>query len=147
LFELYFYYQLLKANPFDEEYIHYQYSTHGNYLDFFISKSGYEMVIDTKYKLKYNTSQIHEDIRQVSGYARLKKVINGIKKNNPGWDEDKIVDCLIIYPQLDMFSNQDEKKIVKDFSLENIKEQFNNTENQISAYQKMYKIGMSLPVL
>lgn len=147
LFELYFYYQLLKANPFDEEYIHYQYSTHGNYLDFFISKSGYEMVIDTKYKLKYNTSQIHEDIRQVSGYARLKKVINGIKKNNPGWDEDKIVDCLIIYPQLDMFSNQDEKKIVKDFSLENIKEQFNNTENQISAHQKMYKIGMSLPVL
>ncbi|RXM39494.1 restriction endonuclease [Chryseobacterium sp. CH21] len=100
LFELYFYYQLIKANPGDEKYIHYQFKTYGNHLDFLISKPGYEMVIDTKYKLKYTKSYIHLDIRQVSGYSRLKKVITEMKSKNKDWKEDSILDCLIIYPHL-----------------------------------------------
>ncbi|EJL75382.1 5-methylcytosine restriction system specificity protein McrC [Chryseobacterium populi] len=146
LFELYFYYQLLKANPSDEKYIHYQFSTYGNSLDILISKPGFEMIIDAKYKLKYNKSHIHQDIRQVSGYARLKKVIHQIKADNPEWEENKTIDCLIIYPELKMPSEQPHESPGK-FSLENIKKQFRNPENQIMAYDKVFKLGISLPVL
>jgi len=145
LFELYFYYNILKANSSDQQYIHYQYSTYGNSLDIFVSKPNYEMIIDAKYKLKYNKSHIHEDIRQVSGYARLNKVISEVKKNNPEWNNDKMIDCLIIYPDLKMFSN--EEKTLKDFSLENIKKQFSYAENQITAYYKVFKLGVTLPIL
>lgn len=146
LFELYFYYQLLKANPADEKYIHYQFSTYGNSLDILISKPGFEMVIDAKYKLKYNKSHIHEDIRQVSGYARLKKVIHQIKADNPEWEDHKTIDCLIIYPELKMPSGE-EVNISGKFSLENIKKQSGDPENQIAAYDKVFKLGISLPII
>jgi len=149
LFELYFYYQLIKANPGDEKYIHYQFKTYGNHLDFLISKPGYEMVIDTKYKLKYTKSHIHKDIRQVSGYSRLKKVINEMKSKSDKWEEDKMMDCLIIYPHLhqpdeDLCNNP--PSLLHNFSIENIKKQFDNKENQIAAYHKVFKLGINLPL-
>ncbi|UKB82616.1 McrC family protein [Chryseobacterium sp. MEBOG06] len=150
LFELYFYYQLLKANPEDAHHIHYQFSTYGNSLDILISKPGYEMVIDTKYKLKYTKSHIHQDIRQVSGYSRLKKVINEIKSKNKDWKEDKILDCLIIYPHLhqpDEDHSNHPSSLLDNFSIENIKNQFDNIENQITAYQQVFKLGINLPIL
>ncbi|AZB17763.1 restriction endonuclease [Chryseobacterium indologenes] len=146
LFELYFYYQLVKANPKDKQYIHYQFRTYGNHLDFLISKPGCEMVIDTKYKLKYAKSHIHKDIRQVSGYSRLKKVINELKSKNDAWDENQIMDCLIIYPHLES-ENSHSSTLLSDFSLENIKKQFEKPENQIMAYHKVFKLGMSLPLV
>ncbi|MBV8325003.1 restriction endonuclease [Chryseobacterium sp.] len=151
LFELYFYCQLIKANPQDQRYIHYQFSTYGNHLDILISKPGYEMVIDTKYKLKYTKSHIHKDIRQVSGYSRLKKVINEIKSKNNTWEEDKVIDCLIIYPYLDQQNAGQQENtsssLLKDFSLANIKKQFEKTENQITVYHKVFKLGINLPLI
>lgn len=149
LFELYFYYQLIKANPEDTHHIHYQFKTYGNHLDFLISKPGYEMVIDTKYKLKYTKSHIHKDIRQVSGYSRLKKVINEMKSKNKDWKEDQILDCLIIYPHLhqpDSENSNNPPSLLHNFSIENIKRQFDNTDNQITAYHKIFKLGINLPV-
>lgn len=149
MFELYFYYQLLKANPEDEKYIHYQFNTYGNHLDLLISKPGYEMVIDTKYKLKYTKSHIHKDIRQVSGYSRLKKVIHEIKSKNKSWDENKILDCLIIYPHLYQPHENNSnipQSLLNSFKIENIKKQFDNKENQITAYHKIFKLGINLPV-
>ncbi|CAH0291020.1 McrC family protein [Chryseobacterium sp. Bi04] len=149
LFELYFYYQLVKANPGDEHYIHYQFSTYGNYLDILISKPGFEMVIDTKYKLKYTKSHIHKDIRQVSGYSRLRKVINEMKSKNANWDEDKIMDCLIIYPHLAQPDETDQNtspSMIYDFSIENIKKQLEKKDNCIAAYHKVFKLGINLPV-
>ncbi|WET51066.1 restriction endonuclease [Chryseobacterium indologenes] len=150
LFELYFYYQLLKANPGDEKYIHYQFKTHGNHLDFLITKPGFAMVIDTKYKLKYTKSHIHKDIRQVSGYSRLKSVINEIKSKNKDSKEDEIVDCLIIYPHLYQ-PNQNRSNIpeslLNSFKIEDIQRQFENKENQIKAYHKIFKLGINLPIL
>ncbi|AZB27138.1 McrC family protein [Chryseobacterium rhizoplanae] len=151
MFELYFYYQLVKANPEDEKYIHYQLKTYGNHLDFLITKPGFEMVIDTKYKLKYIKNHIHRDIRQVSGYARLKKVINTVKSKNPLWDEENMMDCLIIYPHLD--ENEESKKeanssvLLNEFSFENIKKQFANKQNCIGAYHKVFKLGINLPII
>lgn len=150
LFELYFYNQLLKANPEDEQYIHYQFSTYGNYLDILISKPGFEMVIDTKYKLKYTKSHIHKDIRQVSGYSRLRKVINEMKSKNAYWDDDKIMDCLIIYPypaQPDENDQNIPSSMIYDFTFENIKKQFENKANCIAAYHKVFKLGINLPII
>ena len=150
LFELYFYYQLVKANPGDEQYIHYQFSTYGNYLDILISKPDFEMVIDTKYKLKYAKSHIHKDIRQVSGYSRLKKVINEMKSKNKEWKENQILDCLIIYPHLhqpDHDGSHNPPSLLHNFSIENIKKQFDNEDNQITAYHKIFKLGINLPIL
>lgn len=150
LFELYFYNQLIKANPEDAHHIHYQFNTYGNSLDILISKPGYEMVIDTKYKLKYTKSHIHQDIRQVSGYSRLKKVINEIKSKNKDWKEDKVLDCLIIYPHLhqpDENNPNNPSSLLDNFSIENIKSQFDNIENQITAYHKVFKLGINLPIL
>ncbi|MEJ5049767.1 restriction endonuclease [Chryseobacterium culicis] len=150
LFELYFYYQLIKANPEDTHHIHYQFSTYGNSLDILISKPGYEMVIDTKYKLKYIKSHIHQDIRQVSGYSRLKKVINEMKSKNSEWKEDTLLDCLIVYPHLHQPTKDNAttpSSLLEEFSIENIKKQFENTDNQITAYHKVFKLGINLPVL
>lgn len=149
LFELYFYYQLVKANPGDEQYIHYQFSTYGNYLDILISKPGFEMVIDTKYKLKYTKSHIHKDIRQVSGYSRLKKVVHKIKSKNEAWDENNILNCLIIYPHLYQPSENSlnvPQSLLTSFKIKDIQKQFENKENQITAYHKIFKLGINLPV-
>ena len=139
LFESYLYYQLLKANPADAKYIHYQFSTYGNALDILISKPGCEMVIDAKYKMHYNTGQIHEDIRQVSGYARLNKVIGKVKQNNPLWSEDALMDCLIVYPSL-------QKASAFDFSLTSLKLMLNE-QTKIKAYRNVYKLGVHLPLI
>lgn len=136
LFELYFYAKLIKANPNKARYINYQFSTYGNALDFLISDPESAMIIDTKSKLKYQWSQIHEDIRQVSGYARLNKVLNEIKNNNPEFNKDTILPCLIVYPDVS-------KETEEDFSLENLKKQW----QPIKAYNKIYKMGIRLPLI
>lgn len=134
LFELYFYNQLLKSNPQYSKNIHYQFSTYGNSLDILISEPGFEMVIDTKYKLKYQSSEVHEDIRQVSGYARLKQVRKKLNIN-----DDRNINCLIIHPTLD------EQEC--SFQLDEIVESFNKESNRIKAYHKVYKLGITLPTL
>lgn len=132
LFELYFYAKLLKHNPTFTKNIHFQFGTYGNSLDFLISEKGYEMIIDTKYKLNYKWGKIHKDIRQISGYARLTKVRT---KLGLGSDSNKIIDCLVVYP--DLGGNDDV------FSLENIL----NKRLPINMYNKVYKIGMDLPIV
>lgn len=103
-----------------------------NYLEpDFIVKSNdniYKMVVDAKYKPQYQDGNIStEDIRQISGYARLKKVYDFLE-----FEEDKIIDCLVIY------SNQNAKR--KDFNGENFKLE------EEKEYNKFYKIGIELPV-
>lgn len=137
LFELYFYQKLLKANNYDRGKIQYQFSTFGNSLDFLISDGGNSMVIDTKYKLHYKQGHIHSDIRQVSGYARLRKVRNEL---NLDVENDTHVDCLIIYPDLHA-----DKDFI--YSTNNISAEIKKEENKIKAYHKVYKLGIKLPVI
>lgn len=139
LFELYFYAKLLKANPTDVNQIHFQFSTYGNVLDFLISKENSPMIIDTKYKLHYKWGKVHQDIRQVSGYARLNKVRKELKKEN-----SEVIDCLIVYPNLTDFNSLDK---IEDFSLSNISKQLSMESNKIKAYHLVYKIGIKLPVI
>lgn len=132
MFELYVYTQLLKDNSdLNAENFNYQFSTNGNALDFLICSNNEKIVVDTKYKLKYNYSQIHEDIRQVTGYARLNKVRNQLPQLS---DE---IPCLIIYPK--PINNESDQKLEIDKLL--------TESNEIKAYHKVYKIGVSLPTL
>lgn len=136
LFELYFYSKLLKHNPEHSKEIHFQFSTYGNALDFLISAEKYQMIIDTKYKMHYKWGKVHQDIRQVSGYARLNKVRKQLEIQR-----DKIIDCLILYPDpKDGLSLCDEDKA---FSLENIQ----SKKQKIDPYHKVYKLGVKLPTL
>jgi len=130
MFELYVYAQLLKDNPeLPAKNFNYQFSTNGNALDFLICTSDKKIVMDTKYKLKYNYSQVHEDIRQVAGYARLNKVRN----QSPHLSDE--VPCLIIYPK--PLGRKNETKLEIDKLL---------TE-EISAYHEVYKLGIDIPTI
>ena len=130
LFELYAYSKMIEANPTDRNAIHYQFSTYGNALDILVSKPEFQMVIDAKYKLHYKNGHLHEDIRQVAGYARLNKVREKLNVT-----DDRNIECLIIYP--DMENGLD------DLSLEKIKEKM----TPIKAYHKVYKLGIELPTM
>jgi 5-methylcytosine-specific restriction enzyme subunit McrC len=136
LFELYCYIQLIKANPADKQYIHYQFSTYGNALDILISKPGFEMVIDAKYKLHYQTKDaLHQDIRQVAGYARLNKVLDKLSKENKAFNKDKILPCLIIYP--------DTSNGTANLSISAIQQE----QVELKAYHKVYKLGIVIPMI
>lgn len=128
LFELYVYKKLRDLFPLKGEVIYHK--TY-NYLepDFILnSKGGLQMIIDAKYKPKYENNNIStEDIRQVSGYARLKSIYEELNID----DFNSVIDCLIIY------SNQlDDNDVL---SVEDLKTDKN------PHYVKFYKKGVKLP--
>jgi len=128
LFELYIFNKMIEQNNSSKKEIHYQLSTYGNALDILVSHVDFQMVIDAKYKLHYNNGHLHQDIRQVAGYARLNKVREKLKIT-----DDRNIDCLIIYPDMENGET--------DLSLENI----NLKKQEIKAYHKVYKLGVKLP--
>jgi 5-methylcytosine-specific restriction enzyme subunit McrC len=131
LFELYTY-NFLKRRFQKKNELFYHLSTYGNELDFLLNSERDKIVVDAKYKPLYIYGKNHNDIRQLSGYARLSVV-----REKLGFSEtdNQLIDCLIIYP--DVEKGLDE-------------EQFNTTSltnNKISGYQKIFKIGIKLPVI
>ncbi|WP_118194809.1 5-methylcytosine restriction system specificity protein McrC [Albibacterium indicum] len=132
LFEMYLCAQLRLANIDYQKFIKFQFRTYGNSLDILVTHKEFAMVIDAKYKLKYQRGQVHQDIRQVSGYARLKKVRRELKIDD---NSNEVIECLIIYPDLD--------NGITDFSLANIKAR----RQAIPAYHKIYKIGVKVPII
>ncbi|CDS92109.1 McrBC 5-methylcytosine restriction system component [Sphingobacterium sp. PM2-P1-29] len=130
LFEMYVFSKMIEDNPDSKREIIYQFSTYGNALDILVSKKDCQMVIDAKYKLHYQNSHLHQDIRQVAGYARLNKVRDKLKVT-----DDLNIDCLIIYPDIE--------NGIEDFCLENMM----NKRELIKAYHKVYKLGVKLPII
>lgn len=129
LFELYVL-GLLKDSYKEVGKIEYHPSTYGNELDFLVDTPKHKLVVDAKYKLKYQSDQVnHDDIRQVSGYARLKTVYTKLGKGH-----NEIIDCLIIYP--DGFLQENEKQ-----SIDLTK------QKEIDTYVSMYKYGVKLPAI
>lgn len=130
LFELYVYSKMVKDNSDLVKEIHYQFATYGNALDILVSHADFRMVIDAKYKLHYKAGHLHQDIRQVAGYARLNKVRKKLKV-----EDDINIDCLIIYPDMDN-------------GVENLNLQTIDRERQeIKTYHKVYKLGVRLPII
>ena len=123
LFELYVYKKLQKQ--FGREAVTYHLTADYTELDFLLNTPEYKMVIDAKYKPIYEDSRVIDDIRQVSGYARLERVYQklGLK------DSNGLIDCLIIYPSLDEDTN------------------FNLKDKKIAGYRNIYKQSISIPLI
>ena len=129
LFELYVFSKLKERFTQHKEVTYHQ---KFNYLepDFIVKTNDgvTKMVVDAKYKPQYQDGNIStEDIRQISGYARLKKIYQFLN-----FEDEKIIDCLVIY------SNQSANR--KDFKGENFK------IKEEKEYNRFYKIGIELPV-
>ena len=125
LFELYAL-GLLKDRFGDD--VKYHFTHYGNELDYILKSDDLKMVIDAKYKQYQKYKVANEDVRQVSGYARLKKVYNYLEKEYP-----ESIDCLIIYPDvingLDNFHSIDFK------------------EHTVKDYNGVFKLGVKLPLI
>ena len=88
------------------------------------------MVIDAKYKPSYLNGRNNQDMRQVSGYARLKKVYETLYGDK---DYNKLIDCLIIYP--------DQETGLEKITGNDLK------QNPIPDYMNIYKLGVVLPIV
>ena len=126
LFELYVL-GLLK-DRFQKQ-VKYQFSTYGNELDFLLNSHDYKMVIDAKYIPRWKDNPNHENVRQVSGYARLDRVYESLGKTYPD-----SIDCLIIYPE------KNQRKDMRNVDL-------NHPENKVPRYSGVYQIGVELPMI
>lgn len=126
LFELYVL-GLLK-DRFKNNEVTYLFKTNYQELDFLIKSEDHKMVVDAKYKTIYQKHYEKEDVRQISGYARMKSVYRKLEKK-----ENEIIDCLIIYPD-QANGNEDFKST--DFS-----------ENVISEFVQFYKVSIKLPTI
>ena len=124
LFELYVYKKLQEKFGGRGEVL-YHFIADYTELDFLLNTSEYKMVIDAKYKPIYEDSRVIDDIRQVSGYARLEAVYNEFKI-----EENKLIDCLIIYPSLEENKELNFKKL-----------------DTIKNYAKIYKQSISIPLI
>ena len=123
LFELYVYKRL--QEQFGREAVTYHLTADYTELDFLLNTPDYKMVIDAKYKTIYEDSRVIDDIRQVSGYARLEKVYKKLKI-----EEDRLIDGLISYPTLEQNA---------DFNITDKKE--------IPEYKGIYKLSISVPLV
>ena len=100
--------------------------------DYLITKDGSKCIADAKYKLVYNKDGNYDidNIRQLSGYARDKKVIDILNV-----DIDKIIDCVIIYPLENYNKDPDGFKI-------DIKQ-----SKDVGNFIQFKKIGIPIPIV
>lgn len=122
----------------------YQFKADGNELDYLLKQSttddkGYKMVIDAKYKPIYQNQDKKgwdiENIRQISGYARLKKVHEELYDAYND-EQAKVIDCLIVYPE----PLGDPKMPIPPLP-ENLKAE------ELNEFSKFYKMAVKLPVV
>lgn len=125
LFELYVF-GLLKDRFHNQ--VKFQFKHYGNELDYLLNNEDYQMVIDAKYKLKYIDGKDNKDIRQVSGYARLKNVYEALNK-----EQGQVIDCLIIHP--------DQNNGFDDLLKVDLK------QKEIEHYYDVFKVGVKLPLV
>ncbi|MCG2431853.1 McrC family protein [Aequorivita xiaoshiensis] len=110
----------------------FQYKTHWNELDYILNNEKYQLVIDAKYRPLYDKKSYDiQDIRQISGYARLTSVREklGLKNND---ESQRILDCLIIYPTFDENCTNFEGRYLLSDPIQNFK--------------NIYRIGVNLPI-
>lgn len=137
LFELYVY-QKLRA-VFDNNEVSYHSKAQYQELDFIIRSKDdkYLFIVDAKYKPRYEEHKISiEDIRQISGYARIKKVYDELKIT----DYDKNLNCLIIYSH----QNCNESFDINSFILRNEDTDYIGLKKE-AGYVNIFKLGIRLP--
>lgn len=108
--------------------IKYHIATNGNEIDF--GKPDEKMIIDTKYIYHWEDKVNHDNIRQLSGYARNKQIR---KKLMGGLYETEMLPCMILCPSVNGIEKFTEMKLLDEPCQE------------IDTYMKFYKLGIKLP--
>lgn len=126
LFELYILGELRAKYGKD---ISYHMSTYGNELDF-VRKSE-KLIIDAKYIDDWKKEKVHAFIRQLSGYARNRRIRTKIGLA-PG-DETTILNCMIVYPSTGGADKFSDGSLCEDPAV------------PIEGYIKFYELGVKLP--
>lgn len=129
LFELYLFKKLKEVFPSRNEVIYHE-KFNSLEPDILLNSKDnrYKVIIDAKYKPKYEDGSIsHDDAAQVSGYGRLKSIREelDIKSHN------LLVDTLIIYTS----NNSENENIIKESLL----------LDDDSRYHKLYKYSIQIP--
>lgn len=148
LYELYVYKTLIDRYGLDS--IYFQVKGHGKTAVDFIKKDE-QMIIDAKYKPRYRDSNANmlEDIRQISGYARDKKILKALGVN---LDENTEIKCLIIYPEPQKLNsevtedNEENDEDCTTFESKNNQSIIEQAAN-ITWFRNFYKIRIPLPTI
>lgn len=128
LFEVYVLAQLKKRYQSEVEF---QFECNAGILDYIVVKDKEQMIVDAKYKPRWEYAKLIEDIRQVSAYARDTNVTD--KFGIPEQERNRIVpDCLIIYSSQENGVNE-------------ISELPSLTTNNISGFVGLFRLGVKLP--
>lgn len=117
---------------------------------------GEKIIIDAKYKPRYNYSNggILPDIREISGYARDKRILRTLDVES----DEKEVKCLIIYPQQAfndfLNDNQSDNEIINDLQELNVDNEISDSKNtlwdsakEIHPFRNFRKINIAIPML
>ena len=149
LYELYVYAQLIKN--YGKENIGFQVSGYAKTAVDFIKKDE-QLIIDAKYKPQYAHSDagMLDDIRQISGYARDRKILAALSIGEHSHDEIK---CLIIHPEpQNKTENNDTPSPNEDKLNERCNILINGNDQtlieqaaEIKYFRNFYKIGIPLP--
>ena len=149
LYEMWVFYVLEKAYP---EQIQFQVKGHcGSSVDFI--KKDECLIMDAKYKPHYDYSNrgIINDIREISGYARDRKILQKLSITKTYSEEIK---CLIIYPEpvrfkLDETLSEEERQDIPDDICNDVTT-FNGKLidlcSEIKWFRNFYKISIKLPI-
>jgi 5-methylcytosine-specific restriction enzyme subunit McrC len=131
LFELYAFARLKDFYP--GALIEYHPTAKRQELDFILSCSEGKFVVDAKYKKVYERGYEVADIRQVSGYARLRKIYGLLGEPIPTEDQKQnrpmVLNCLIVYP-----IRHGENNVAETGKME-----------EIAGFVRFFKLGLSLP--
>lgn len=142
LFELYVYSILNKAYPGQ---IKFQVPGRGKTrVDYIKSGPDEKVIIDAKYKPKYRDSQegMIDDIREISGYARDKKILSQLYGNDI---PNEVPACLIVVPEEIKIDEEDEQDCMEfNFSSQNT---LLSNATKIKGFTNFYKICIPVPSL
>ena len=115
-----------------------------------------QIILDAKYKPRYKKGDIGitEDVREISGYARNKKILKALKWNANIADKNGklLPDCVIVYPvvQVEENDNGELSGVVAENAC-SCKYEFDKNASivsqcdEIKAFEGFYKIAIPLP--
>ena len=128
---------------------------HGTQVDFIKINDYEKIILDAKYKPRYakGNSGIVDDVREISGYARDKKILRKLKWKTDASQGKLLPDCVIIYP-VSQVEEKDEESVnilseIECKTWENVTDYskpLTDFCDSIDAFHGFHKIAIPLPV-
>lgn len=128
---------------------------HGTQVDFIKINDYEKIILDAKYKPRYakGNSGIVDDVREISGYARDKKILRELKWKTDASQGKLLPDCVIIYP-VSQVEEKDEESVnilseIECKTWENVTDYskpLTDFCDSIDAFHGFHKIAIPLPI-